>query len=126
MSMTMAFAELFTRPPRAFRIRWCLFEIFRPTEVSSGLEGAGPRERLSEPARLHGEPDAVQHEPRRFLRDAKRAVGLVGRDAVLAVRHHPDSAEPFVVADSTVFHHGPDLDGGLLLTPPTLPPLLRR
>src|SRR5579872_1233619 len=60
-------------------------------------------------APLHGEPDAVKHEPCRLLSDADGACNLVGTDAVLAVGDHPHSYEPFVERDRRVLKDRSDL-----------------
>jgi hypothetical protein len=50
-------------------------------------------------AGLHGEPDAVQHEPRGLLCDAERAGDLVAAHTVFAVGEHPQRAQPLVETD---------------------------
>ncbi len=69
--------------------------------------------RLEQRAGLHGEADAVEHEPRRLLRDPDGAVDLVGGHAVLAVGDHPDRDEPLVQAERAVLEDRPDLGGEL-------------
>ena len=76
---------------------------------------------LVEAPGLHGEPDAVQHEPCRLLRDAERAAEFVGADPVLAVGDEPDGGEPLVEAERRVLEDRPDLDGVLLLAGLALP-----
>ena len=71
--------------------------------------------KLHKRANLHREPDAVEHEPRRFLSDAKGAANLIGTDAVLAVGNHPNSDEPLVEGQSGVFKDSPNLGGELFL-----------
>ena len=47
-------------------------------------------------ARLHGETDAVKHEPCTLLCDAQSAVYLVRTDPVLCIRYQPDRGQPLV------------------------------
>lgn len=72
------------------------------------LEGSG----------LHGEPDAVEHEPRGFLSDAKRPRHFVRTDAVLVVDQHPHRGEPLAQADRAILedrsHFGGELALGVL------------
>ena len=70
---------------------------------------------LVEAFRLHGEPDAVEHEPGGLLSDADRAVDFVGADAVLGVGDEPHGSEPLVERDGRVLKDGSDLGGELLL-----------
>jgi hypothetical protein len=79
-----------------------------------GLVNLNVAAELAEALGLHGEADAVEHEPRRLLSDAERAVDLVGGNAVLAVHDHPEAREPLVETDGRAFEDGPDLDGELL------------
>ena len=51
-----------------------MLRAFPPMNVSS--TSTSPRQ-LLEGAGLHREPDAVEHEPRRLLRDAERPAQLV-------------------------------------------------
>ena len=69
---------------------------------------------LVEGAALHGEPDAVQHEPCGLLGDMDPARDLIGTDPVLRVADQPHSREPLVEADRRILEDGPDLDGELL------------
>src|SRR5262249_31355282 len=64
---------------------------------------------------LHGEPNALQHEPRGLLRNANRARDLVAADAVLAVGTHPHRRQPLVEAEGAVFKDGSSLQGELAL-----------
>lgn len=59
---------------------------------------------------LHGEPDALKHEPRGFLSDANGAVNFVGADPVLGIGDHPDSGEPLVQPDGATLKDGSNLD----------------
>lgn len=43
---------------------------------------------------LHGEPDAMKHEPRALLRDAQSPVNLARGNAVLGVYDQPEAAHP--------------------------------
>ena len=47
--------------------------------------------------------------------------GQPTRDSVLAVRHHPHGAEPFVETDSRILKDRADLDRELFLAVPALP-----
>lgn len=51
---------------------------------------------LSERAGFHGEPNAVQHEPRRFLSDLQGSGKLAAADPVLSVGNAPDRDKPLV------------------------------
>jgi hypothetical protein len=64
---------------------------------------------------LHGEADAVAHEPCGLLCNAEGPVKFPGAIPVLAVGNHPSGCEPFVQADRGVFEDGSDLDGELPL-----------
>jgi hypothetical protein len=78
---------------------------------------------------LHRETDAMVHEPRSLLRDAKRAGDLVTANAVFAVHDHPHSREPLVEAQGAILENGSNLDRELtaLVCALTLPlPLLRQ
>lgn len=77
--------------------------------------------KLLEAASLHGEPDAVKHEPRRLLCDAKRSGQFVRRDAILGVGNQPNRGKPLVETQRRVLEDRPDLDGELLLTCLALP-----
>jgi hypothetical protein len=70
---------------------------------------------LVEAAALHGEPDAVQEEPRRLLRHANRPRQFAGANTVLRAGEQPDGRQPLIEADRRVFHDGADLHGELLL-----------
>lgn len=74
-----------------------------------------------EVAELHGEADAVLHEPSGALLDADGAAKLVGRDSVLGVGDEPDSGEPILQLHRRVLKDGPDLDGELPLARLALP-----
>lgn len=63
---------------------------------------------------LHGETDAMQHEPRGFLGDAERPVNFVGADAVLAVGDHPNGDKPLIERERRVLKDSPDLYRELL------------
>lgn len=76
---------------------------------------------LAEAFSLHGKTDTVKHEPRGLLSDAKRARQLVRRNAVLAVRKHPDRRKPLVQTKRRVLEDRSDLNGILLLTRLALP-----
>jgi hypothetical protein len=65
--------------------------------------------------------NAVHHEPCRLLGDFESLPNLVARDSVLAVRHHPHGAEPFVETDSRILKDRADLDRELLLAVLALP-----
>src|SRR6185312_5291295 len=55
---------------------------------------------------LKGQPDSVQHEPSRLLRDAEITVEFPGRNSVLAVHDHPGSRKPLLQRDRGVFKDG--------------------
>ncbi len=64
---------------------------------------------------LQGQTNAVKHEPRGFLSDAKSARNFVGANPVLAVGEHPSRREPLVEADWRILEDGAHLDGELAL-----------
>src|SRR5207248_11488029 len=66
---------------------------------------------------LHGEPDAVEHEPAGFLGDAECARQFVRADAVLAVGEHPERGQPLVQPDRAILEDRAELDREL---PPAL------
>ena len=82
--------------------------------ADKGFVGFDFARQLLDTAVLHGKPDAVKHEPRGFLRHAKRAVNLAAADAVLVVRDHPNGGKPLVKPDRAVFKDRADLDRKLL------------
>lgn len=59
-------------------------------------------ERVKTPV-LHGKADAVQHEPRGFLGDAKPAMQFVGTDTVFCPNDHPSGGKPLLKADRGLF-----------------------
>ena len=65
--------------------------------------------------------NAVHHEPRGLLGDFESLPDLVGANAVLAVRHHPHGAEPFIQTNRRILEDRTDLNGELLLAVPALP-----
>ncbi len=75
------------------------------------LEGAG----------LHGESDAVEHEPGGLLSGADCPPEFVGGDAVLGVGDQPNGRKPLVEAERRVLEDRAELDGELLLAPLALP-----
>ena len=72
-------------------------------------------------ARRHRQPDAVDHEPSRLLRDSEGPGHLVRRDAVLGVGDEPDGCHPLVEAERGILEDGPYLEGELLLAGLALP-----
>lgn len=87
------------------------------------LDGAA---QLLEAAGLHGEPDSVQHEPRRLLRDPERPPQLVGADSILGVGDEPDGRKPLVQPERGILEDRPELDRVLLLAGFALPKTARR
>ena len=63
---------------------------------------------------LHGEANAVKHEPSGFLGDAQSASEFAGTDSVFGVHNHPESGEPFVKTECAVLKDGSGLDRELL------------
>jgi|SRR6266850_146366 len=66
-------------------------------------------------AGLHGETDAMQHEPCGLLSDAKGAAYFVGTNPIFAIGNHPDSDEPFVQWERRILKDGPNLHRKLTL-----------
>lgn len=64
---------------------------------------------------LHSFPNAVQHEPRRLLGYANRAVKLVAANSVLGVANQPDRRHPLVQPNRGILKNRADLDCELLL-----------
>ena len=62
---------------------------------------------------LHGESDALKHEPCGLLSDAKGAAYFVRTDSVLAVGKHPHSDKPFVEGECRILKDGSDFNGEL-------------
>src|ERR1039458_4395171 len=58
---------------------------------------------------------AMQHEPRRLLRDLKSSRHLRAADSILAVDYHPEGRHPLVHAERRVLEDGSDLNAELLL-----------
>ncbi len=69
---------------------------------------------LAESSGLHGQSNAVEHEPRRLLGDFEVASEFAGADAVLGVGDTPDGDEPLVEAQGRVLEDGSNLDAELL------------
>jgi len=69
---------------------------------------------LHEGIGLHGETDAMQHEPSGLLGDAERPVNFVGADAVLAVGDHPNCDKPFIERKRRILKDSPDFGRELL------------
>lgn len=59
---------------------------------------------------LHGQPDAMQHGPRRLLSNAKGASQLARRDAVLSKGNEPHGRKPLVQAKRRMLEDGANLD----------------
>lgn len=64
---------------------------------------------------LHGESDAVQHEPCRLLSDPDSPRHLIAADTVAAVDQHPDSGEPLIKRDGGILKDGSYFGGELPL-----------
>ena len=62
---------------------------------------------------LHGESDAVQHEPCGLLGDADSAGHFIGTDAIFAIGDHPNGNEPLVETDWRILENGSDFDAEL-------------
>ena len=69
---------------------------------------------LVECSGLHGLADSVKQKPRGLLSYAKRAVKLIRAYTVLRVDDQPDSRQPLIEADRTIFHDGSELDAEVL------------
>lgn len=74
---------------------------------------------------LHRKADAMQHEPRGFLRDAERTAKLMRRGSVLGVGEKPHRRKPLGKRDSRFFEDRADLHGKLSLTVLATPHLAR-
>ena len=57
----------------------------------------------------HSNADAVQHEPRRLLRDVQSASDFARRDTIAVARQESDRRKPLVKADRRIFEDGPNL-----------------
>jgi len=68
---------------------------------------------LEQRAVLHGETDAMEHEPCRLLSDAQSAGQLAGRNAILAVGDNPDGGKPLLKSKGRIFEDGAHLGGEL-------------
>jgi len=64
---------------------------------------------------LHRKPNALEHEPCRFLGNLHISRNLVAANAVLAVSQHPRCREPLVQRNRGIFVDRPDFDGELAL-----------
>lgn len=60
---------------------------------------------------LHPKTNAVQHEPRRLLRDLERPSEFVRRDTVTVARDQPNGGKPLVEPDGRVLKDRADLGG---------------
>lgn len=72
--------------------------------------------KLGEASGLHGLADSVKEKPRALLGDPERAVNLVRTNPILCADNQPDSRQPLIKADRTIFHDGSKLDAEMLLT----------
>jgi hypothetical protein len=84
---------------------------------------------LCERLRKHCFTNAVEHEPRRLLRDKKRPSQFVTRNTVLAIGDQPHGGEPLVETDRGILKDGTDLDRELLfatLAPPNTAVFIER
>lgn len=68
---------------------------------------------LSQAPALHGEPDAVEHKPRGFLRDPECPGDFGGADPVLVVHEQPDGGQPPIESEGRILEDGPRLYGKL-------------
>src|SRR5579862_6327734 len=68
-----------------------------------------------ERARLHRQPNAVEHEPGGLLADAERPPEFIGADPVLRVGDQPDGGKPLFQRQRAVLEDRPELDGELAL-----------
>ena len=59
-------------------------------------------------------PDALKHEPCRFLCDSERTRNLVAAHTVSAVDQHPCCSHPFVESERGIFKDGSDFESELL------------
>src|SRR5260370_16216249 len=82
--------------------------------------------KLHKRAVLHGKPDAMQHEPSRFLCNSDGAMNFPRTDTVLAVRYHPHGQHPLRERKARIFKDRSHFDGELLPALAALPALLRR
>ena len=64
---------------------------------------------------LHGETNALEHEPCGLLRDADSASDFVRADAVLRVGDHPHARQPLIQAERGVLENRAGLEGELSL-----------
>jgi hypothetical protein len=64
---------------------------------------------------VHGESNAVIHEPRGFLRHAKRPRNLITTDSVFTIDDQPNGGQPLIQTKRRIFKDGSDLDGELPL-----------
>ena len=55
-------------------------------------------------------PNAMQHEPCRFLSDPDGRCDLIAANPILAVHHHPDDGKPLIEADWRILHDGANLE----------------
>lgn len=75
---------------------------------------------------LHGEPDAMEHEPSGFLRDAKSLGQFIAADPVLGVNDQPHGRKPLVVAKGAILKDRPNLGRKLFMADHALPLGARR
>jgi hypothetical protein len=70
---------------------------------------------LGKTSGLHGFADAVKQKPRALLSDTDAPVNLIRTNAVLRIHDQPDSRQPLIKADRTIFHDSSQLDAEMLL-----------
>ena len=64
---------------------------------------------------LHGKSDAVVHEPRGFLSDAKRTRNFVAADSVFTIHDQPYGSQPLIQTKRRILKDGANLNGELSL-----------
>jgi hypothetical protein len=70
---------------------------------------------------LHGESDAVEHEPCGLLGHSEVAGDCVAANSVLTVGNHPNSSQPFIESNRGILENTFGLDGKLLAAFRTFP-----
>ncbi len=75
---------------------------------------------------VHCKPNAVHHEPSRFLSDSKSAGHFIGANSVLGVHDEPNGNHPLVHAERGVFKDSSNLDRKLFFAALAEPMAARR
>ena len=114
--------DLFTARPATMDLFFALVLVHEACRAADeGLVRFHRAGHLVDRSGMGGVANAVHHEPRGLLRDFEVLTDFVAANTVLAICHHPHSAEPFVQPYGGILEDRTDLDGELLFAVLALP-----